>query len=59
MNYIVYSLNSDHESVAECVCDCKETAEARVLELLSFGATADEIRIYAKINSNVEISIDF
>ena len=59
MAYIVYSLDKDYSAVVECVYDTREQAEDAVLELIGEGSAPDDIRIFAEVKANIEITVEF
>lgn len=60
MNYVVYNAASSFETLMEeCVYPSKERAEEAVLRLLADGTDPDDIRIFAEVKANIEITIEF
>lgn len=59
MSYIVYSLDRDYNPVGECQYATKDQAEDAVLELIGGGAAPDDIRIFAEVKANIEVTVEF
>jgi len=59
MTYIVYSLDKDYSPVAECEYSTKDQAEDAVLRLIGEGSAPDDIRIFAEVKANIEITVEF